>query len=477
MPYMPGMGGGLGGAGAGDNRSDASGLLDSQGAPWEGSANLGGGEVGGAGTDAGGAGLDLPTEVGGTGGTDAGGAGLDLSSEASPSTASGLGAADGMPYMPGMGGMGGLGGAGAGDNRSDASGLLEAESAPWEGQAGAGDEELAAGAAEGGPGLDLPAESVAPSPEESAREAAADGISAEGMPHPPGVASAAPGSAEKRSDAAGLPGLESLVWDEGATGGDPVVLGAPEDAADAEPSAATSSTSSTVDSAGFVAADSTSVPVTVDDTGATAETDGGNHLDFANLLSAKASGWVPATEDAATPVAEEAVASATAEAATAAVASSSVGETASPQLQQAGPQQNRPQDRVTPSRRAKANEDTSAWDLAGAAFAPVLWQVPGRGTDAGSEPAEVATEFAVDGNPLLTTWRPDRSGTASRTVRSMADLRCVDGPAEPEEQPEETAEPAEQDESEQPPKGIADLLVQDENTWGSWPYHEASDVF
>jgi hypothetical protein len=366
--------------------------------------------------------------------------------------------------------MGGLGGSGAGDNRSDASGLLEGESAPWEGQAGAGGEELASGAAEGGPGLDLPAQAVAESPEESPEESfvegAAEGMPAEGMPYPAGAASAGSGGAAHRSDSSGLLDLESLVWEEGATGGERVGAGAPEHGAELTATA----TPATMDSPAFLAADSAEAPVTVDDTtGATAETDG-NHLDFANLLSTAASGWVP--------VAEEAVTSVTEAAATVAVASSSVGKEAVPQTAQPSPAENRPKDRVTLPQRSQDHEDTSAWDVAGAAFVPVLWQVPGRGTDAGSEPAVEAAEFEVDeGKPPLTTWRPDRSGTAPRIVRSMADLRCVDGPVEEPEEAEETAEAEEQDEREQTPKGIADLLVQDQNTWGSWPHREASDVF
>ncbi|MFC5219722.1 WXG100 family type VII secretion target [Streptomyces coerulescens] len=126
MPYLPGMGGmgSPGGAGLTAEPTDASGLLDSSAAPWDGESALGGDDVGSpAGAESGGAGL----------------AGL------------------GMPYLPGMGGMGPASGAGnATDERTEASGLLDPSAEPWAADDAADDEVgSTAGAAPGEAGLGL----------------------------------------------------------------------------------------------------------------------------------------------------------------------------------------------------------------------------------------------------------------------------------------------------------------------------------
>lgn len=115
MPYMPGMGGTGQGGGLSSEPTDASGLLDASGDPWEGEALTGGDDVG--------------SELGAS----AGGEGLTTG---------------GMPYMPGMGGMG-TGGAGrdATSERTDASGLLDESAEPWEGGEDTGTDEV--GSAEG----------------------------------------------------------------------------------------------------------------------------------------------------------------------------------------------------------------------------------------------------------------------------------------------------------------------------------------
>lgn len=162
MPYMPGMGGGMGAGGAGlsSEPTDASGLLDASADPWEGEALTGGDEVG----------SDL--------GAAAGGEGL--------STA-------GMPYMPGMGGgMGAGGGSRDGVNeRTDASGLLDPSTQPWNADEESGEGEVGSltGAAPGVPylpGFGVPGAAVRgtgnraadTSGEDAEESAQAEGVSA-----------------------------------------------------------------------------------------------------------------------------------------------------------------------------------------------------------------------------------------------------------------------------------------------------------
>ncbi|MEV6546745.1 WXG100 family type VII secretion target [Streptomyces sp. NPDC051665] len=183
MPYMPGMGGGMGAGGAGlsSEPTDASGLLDASGDPWEGEALTGGDEVGSdLGTAAGGEGLTtagMPYMPGMGGGMGAGGGsrdGVNERTDASglldPSTqpwnadeesgddevGSLTGAAPGVPYLPGMGGMGTAGGGRDGvSERTDASGLLDPSTQPWNADEESGDDEVGSlsGAAPGVPYL------------------------------------------------------------------------------------------------------------------------------------------------------------------------------------------------------------------------------------------------------------------------------------------------------------------------------------
>ncbi|MEU3519446.1 WXG100 family type VII secretion target [Streptomyces sp. NPDC006654] len=111
-------------------------------------------------------------------------------------------------------------------------------------------------------------------------------------------------------------------------------------------------------------------------------------------------------------------------------------------------------------------EDFAAWEAgAGAgAFVPLLWALRGDGereTDPG--PAE-STE-------PRTTWQPERTAAMAPAGASTAGLgpaMCGDGGPEAEE-PEEPAE-AEAEPAEEPPaRGIADLLVQHQSTWGALP--------
>ena len=183
MPYMPGMGGGMGAGGAGlsSEPTDASGLLDASADPWEGEALTGGDEVGSElGAAAGGEGLStagMPYMPGMGGGMGAGGGSRDGVSERTdasglldPSTepwnadeesgddevGSLTGAAPGVPYLPGMGGMGASGGGRDGvSERTDASGLLDPSAQPWNADEESGEGEVGSlsGAAPGVPYL------------------------------------------------------------------------------------------------------------------------------------------------------------------------------------------------------------------------------------------------------------------------------------------------------------------------------------
>ncbi|MFD8542562.1 hypothetical protein ACFV1J_01810, partial [Streptomyces sp. NPDC059649] len=155
---------------------------------------------------------------------------------------------------------------------------------------------------------------------------------------------------------------------------------------------------------------------------------------------------------------------------------------------------------VAPTAAAEA-EDTAAWDSAGASFVPLLWTVPDNeeaeplapgyataedgtwhGEGAGSTaPAGARAEDTGD-DPPLSTWRPNRSasatsadGAAGALPLDQEQLACG-ASALTDEAPEEdpqTTEDKQEPEEERPSRGIADLLVQDGQTWGS----AASDGF
>lgn len=112
-------------------------------------------------------------------------------------------------------------------------------------------------------------------------------------------------------------------------------------------------------------------------------------------------------------------------------------------------------------------EDFSAWEAGAAgagAFVPLLWAVRGEGD---RETDHQADEPGESGEPR-STWQPDRTGTASpggAQAGVLGEAFCGDGGPEPEE-PEE---PEEAPEEEPAVRGIADLLVQHESTWGAVP--------
>jgi len=198
MPMMPNSG-----AGAPRNLtsepSDASGLLSREAKPWTGT---------GAPTD----------EVGSLSGVGAGGLGLNGETlAAEPGLSAGMPGQGGMPMMPNSG-------AGSpatqSTERSDASGLLSGESAPWTGQSAPHLDEVSSvtGAASGGVGLNgegVPGETLAAEPGVTA---GAPGTG--GMPMMPGMGSGAGAAGAnangERSDASGLIAGESEPWGEQA---------------------------------------------------------------------------------------------------------------------------------------------------------------------------------------------------------------------------------------------------------------------
>ncbi|MFE4630172.1 WXG100 family type VII secretion target [Streptomyces mirabilis] len=330
MPYMPGMGGtGANGAGLTSEPTDASGLLDSSADPWEGKEAPG-------------------DEVGSERGAAAGGEGLGTA---------------GMPYLPAMGGTGGASGAGrdgAGE-RTDASGLLDGSTEPWDGTEESGEDEA------GSPAGALP-----------------------GVPYLPGFGTTT------------APGTNTATNSRRTS--------TAENAADPE----TAATAGTAGTAGTADGSSTAEP-------------------SANITA-------PATP-AATPAAPVAV--------------GSDGLTIP-----ADPESTEGED---------GDEDFSAWEAAGAgagAFVPLLWALGGdREREADPGQAESAEP--------RTTWQPDRTAAAAPAGTGTAVLgeaMCGDGGPEPDE-PEAPEEPeaAEEPDEEPAARGIADLLVQHQSTWGAVP--------
>ncbi|MEU6174063.1 hypothetical protein ABZ832_19345 [Streptantibioticus parmotrematis] len=498
MPMMPGMGsGGMPTAGATDP-SDASGLLDSDAEPWTGDPNVAD-TIGGKGAQAGGEGLDgLPTDE------EAEAFPGELGTEEGES-ASGAG---GMPMMPGMGGAGAAGNQ-SGNEPSDASGLLEPDAEPWTGDPAVSDD-MDGGTEAGGEGLGLPsgeeaeafpegvmvgsdglpiapaAPTASPMPaaltdaeeEPAAPTATAGGAGMPGMM--PGTASA--GREEERSDASGLLAPDAQPWSpEAEPGGDRPVVGAQDGVGEGELTVALVGAAAGVAS---VAAWGAGVPE--DD--AERDEHRRHHDDGAAVVllpfaeeeddAPAASGEVygPADPAGGDPQAAGPVPPVAADAEAEAEADSS--EDDDPY------QRELPDDQValTPPGESDA-EDTTAWDAAGSSFVPLLWSVPAEDEQEVRAPGYASEDEAtwtggapVDGEadgPRLSTWRPSRAAPAApgEPVLSAVPLRSFAGDpsllaAEPAAQ-----EPVEDEEDgaeeEQPGRGIADLLVQEGDTWGS----------
>lgn len=122
---------------------------------------------------------------------------------------------------------------------------------------------------------------------------------------------------------------------------------------------------------------------------------------------------------------------------------------------------------------ATAGDDgpETAWDVAGAAFAPLLWAASAEEeadvTAEGPATADEGSWGVAAAEPSFTTWQRNRTGEAAATPAAAAlagaALSCStdDIASEPEPEPAEAAD------EETPVRGAADLLVQDRDLWGT----------
>ncbi|MFE0521137.1 WXG100 family type VII secretion target [Streptomyces sp. NPDC058954] len=360
-----------------------------------------------------------PAAFGDTGLDEGVGAGLTdgLGSGLTDGLASGspaqLATSSGMPYMPGMGGTG-AGGAGLTAEPTDASGLLDASADPWEGE-------------------ELPVDEVG---SEEGAAAGGEGLGTAGMPFMPGMGAAgATGAgrdaANERSDASGLFEASAEPWSvESEDGGDEV---------------------------GSLAGALPGVPCLpgFDVTAPPARATAGRTADTAGERER------PAPEEEATAPGTVTVTGAT----TAAPAPMAVGSEGAPLPAE---------DDGSVIRQPTADdgeEDFAAWEAGAGAFVPLLWALPG----AGEEEADARADADGEASEPYTTWQPDRAASALPSGANAgvpAVALCGDGEPEPEE-PEESEE-AEESEEEPAVRGIADLLVQDESTWGTVPGDSAA---
>ncbi|WP_405914821.1 WXG100 family type VII secretion target [Streptomyces sp. NBC_00728] len=420
------LGGGTDGLGLGDGADIGGSGIDPSAldnllnpAAYSGLSGLGAGSGSALGDEAlGGLAAEDPSAFGNTGLDDglAGGIGDNLGE----TLGDGLGAAEGAsqlanssgyPYMPGMGG-------GAGANAltsepSDASGLLDPSTEPWEGDTALGDDEVGSelGAAAGGEGLGT--------------AAAEGGLAAAGMPYLPGMGGA-PGSrdaAGERSDASGLLEPSTEPWE-------------PEETAEAEDVGSPDGVLPGVPYLlGFGAPVSAARPAT---------------------NQGPVEGGEPAEATAAEPAAAARGDEAEATASGAPVMLGSDG------VPLPADDSNTVVQRPLP---ADGEEDFSAWEAAAdaGAFVPLLWAVPRQGqTQSGTDEGE-------DGlaHEPRSTWQPERpTGETSPDASAVTPFVSLDD--EPETDAEEE-EALEEEATEEASRGIADLLVQEESTWGTVP--------
>ena len=463
MPYMPGAGGAGGQTGdPNGERSDASGLLDGDATPWDGSTDVGEDAGSPLGTAAGGSALD------GLGDLDKDGLGTGLSGAdglgalGSGSGAGGGDAGDGMPYMPGAGGAPGQAGDPNGE-RSDASGLIDGDADPWEGEPDVGEDVGSRlGAAAGGSGLDG-LDSGLSGTDGGTGLGSTDGDEAgEGMPYMPG-AGGAPGQTGdpngERSDASGLLEGDADPWQGEPDSAEEVgsALGTVAGAAALELLVAGAVTAA----AGAVEHEQlppAQVPVAAEATAWTGPPEGVE-------AAAEAEQPTAAPESVVEPIEEAAVPS--------------------------------PDEPVAPTGQAEGEslEESAAWDAAGESLVPLLWGLvnseeerdvlssgyataeEGAWTGQPTGPVTVANADGDPDDPGWATWRPNRAPSpGGLTERALAATSALSASCSTDAF-DEVAESEEPDEPEQaaPSRSIADLLVQDGDTWGS-PGWEDSDA-
>ncbi|MGW2248744.1 hypothetical protein ACWCXH_00865 [Kitasatospora sp. NPDC001660] len=439
-----------------------------------------------------------------------------------PGAGAGLGGA-GMPMMPGMGGA--AAGQNAPGERSDASGLLDANGEPWAGSPLANEEVGSPlGTAAGGAALDLPSVKSADLPEaqtapgatvlpgfgEAAGAAGAPGAAAEapgmGMPMMPGMGGAAAGqnAPGERSDASGL--LESDIepWaDEldaaeeeitaGALAGGPGLTlagGGPLAVSGDAPLGAEPVQQEAAAEQAVLGSDGLPLPVP----GAVAPTAPAVVPEWEEPAAPVApvvvtAAAVAAVAVAATTIEEKKKAAATPEAeapATAVVEASNEPEVALPAAAPpAAPAHADPLTAPLPlPTESGDHEEHEAWEAAGSAFVPLLWSVPTEEEQEVTAPG-YATEAAATWSgeagraepeePQFAVWRPDRSapaaGAAGQSAFTFDPAAVSCGAGEAGEEPllledESSEEPEPEPEA---PRGIADLLVQESDAWGRAP--------
>ncbi|MFJ5639729.1 WXG100 family type VII secretion target [Streptomyces sp. NPDC093223] len=416
FPGLAGLGSGSG-LGAGDEAFDGVSAGDPEAF---GDTGLGVGAAGGLG-DGLGSGLDDGL---GSGLGDGLGDGLSVGEGAAqPATSAGF------PYMPGMGGMGGGSAAGAGlsSEPSDASGLLDPSTEPWEGDTAVGDGEVGSeiGAAAGGEGLGT--------------AAGAEGPGAAGMPYLPGMggmggATGGRDAAAERSDASGLLEPDTEPWEPEETP-ESEEVGSPEGVLPGVP---------------FLLGFGEAGPVSRPDTGRRG-TESGAPAE-AEATTDEPAEAATATSGAPVMIGSDGLPVAGDGAGTGEGAGAGTGDGADGDTVVARPL---PGD---------GEEDFSAWETAAgaAAFVPLLWTLPRQGR---TEPGADEDEDRLTHEPRG-TWQPERNAARSApSPDAVAPFVSFDDTpaAEPEEDEDEP------EEAEESSRGIADLLVQEEGAWGSVP--------
>lgn len=137
-----------------------------------------------------------------------------------------------------------------------------------------------------------------------------------------------------------------------------------------------------------------------------------------------------------------------------------------------------------------SEEDTAAWGVAGASFVPLLWAARpeeeaevtapgyatadegtwGAGPAGASRGADASAETESEEQPLA-TWRPNRAaatGEPGVLPPTEQPLSCAAASADDEWEEEEPEAAGDESAEEEPAsRGIADLLVQEGDTWGS----------
>ncbi|MFD9596452.1 hypothetical protein ACFWA9_27425 [Kitasatospora sp. NPDC059973] len=309
------------------------------------------------------------------------------------------------------------------------------------------------------------------------------GMGGAGMPFMPGMGGGAPagrgdGSGE-RSDASGLLTPSTEPWEAGAESGEPE---------------AGSGTGAAAGGEGLTAGGVPLVPAAgVAGAAGRSEEGTGARSEAAGLLDAGTEPWTAgAVREAAVlpgfggPVTALAAGTATGTGtataakvagagaaakgtATPPAAPAEAGTTASGSATATGPGDAERRTAVLPRPAAGGTEeDTALWERGAGAFVPLLWAAaPARHGQGEERPAEGSAVAAEPAEPW-STWQPDRTGGAAGgagQALGAAVFGCGDGGPEAPASEEETVEA----EEETAPRGVADLLLLDESTWGGSP--------